>query len=306
MGSSDGVDSDSISSFRVPEGDRRQWITVFGSEYYPDHLKEREAQHRPTFMEFRDLVSESSSSEELYRRIMDADRDIRTQLCRVFRRFVLPGVSVERLKKVTKVDRTIEEYGDRFREFEEVKERVESRPEEDTVLFALLGTHDSRGEKGYQLTERFFEWFEAEFEDEGFSISGPKRAGKDVDLSEELEQFSEPVTADFLIRYDGDPVCAGFARYDKGRGGAQEDDRTGGNMDYARQITSYESPDGMPRLKVLFVNDGPGLLEGSMWRDYARLEDVDPDLVKVVTLQMLEHRVSREWLLPYSRTTAAR
>lgn len=303
MESTDDTESATISTFRIPEGERRKWITVFGSEYYPDHLKEHEAAHRPTFIEFRDLVAESSSSEELYRSMMDEDDPLRTQLCRVFRRFVVPGVSVERLKRVTKVDKTIEEYGELFRDFEEVEKRVKSRPEEDTALFALLGTHDSRGEKGYQLTEWFFEWFEAEFEDDGFTISGPKRAGSDVDLSEELEEFDGSVTADFLIRHNGDPVCTGFARYDKGRGGAQEDDRTGGNKDHARQITNYESPAGMPPLKVLFVNDGPGLLEGSMWRDYVELEEIDPDLVRVVTLQMLEHRVDEDWLLPDSRST---
>lgn len=53
-------------------------------------------------------------------------------------------------------------------------------------------------------------------------------------------------------------------------------------------------------MQVLFVNDGPGLLLGSMWDDYARLESnnvVDDELrVMVVTLKMISERLTINWL----------
>lgn len=50
-------------------------------------------------------------------------------------------------------------------------------------------------------------------------------------------------------------------------------------------------------LKVIFLNDGPGLLLGSTWRDYAYIENLWPGLVKVVTLRMFPERISINWLL---------
>lgn len=49
-------------------------------------------------------------------------------------------------------------------------------------------------------------------------------------------------------------------------------------------------------MKVLFVNDGPGLLLGSMWNDYAAIETKWPGRVRVVTLRMVPDRVTVEWL----------
>ncbi len=53
---------------------------------------------------------------------------------------------------------------------------------------------------------------------------------------------------------------------------------------------------GLPHIKVIYVNDGPGLLLGSMWNDYAYIEDQWPDRVKVVTLRMVPDRITSEWL----------
>lgn len=91
------------------------------------------------------------------------------------------------------------------------------------------------------------------------------------------------------------PLVIGFARYDSDRGGAQEDDRTGGYGNAVREILEYSKTKGA-RLKILFLNDGPGLLSGSMWRDYTSLEDMALGRVMVVTLKMLDERVTREWI----------
>lgn len=87
----------------------------------------------------------------------------------------------------------------------------------------------------------------------------------------------------------------GFVRYDSDRGGAQEDDRTGGYVNCAHEILEYET---LRRrgLKVIYVNDGPGLLLGSMWDDYAKLEAMNPQRLLVITLRMFNERLTAKWL----------
>jgi hypothetical protein len=93
----------------------------------------------------------------------------------------------------------------------------------------------------------------------------------------------------------GDDILAiGFARYDGDRGGAQEDDRTGGNRNAANEFLDYAKRKGL-RTKIIFINDGPGLLLGSMWNDYSYIEDSSDDIL-VVTLRMIMDRVTLEWL----------
>ncbi len=88
----------------------------------------------------------------------------------------------------------------------------------------------------------------------------------------------------------------GLARYDSDRGGAQEDDRTGQYREVAQEIIGYADSHGMPNVKVVYVNDGSGLLLGSMWNDYAYLEDQWPERVRVVTLRMVPERITAKWL----------
>jgi hypothetical protein len=93
----------------------------------------------------------------------------------------------------------------------------------------VLWEYKSRGQKGYDLTERFFELFHARFPD--LSIKGPQRAGKDIRLGSILADYpnsSRPV--DFVVFEREQVVAIGLARYDSDRGGAQEDDRTGCGM----------------------------------------------------------------------------
>jgi len=100
---------------------------------------------------------------------------------------------------------------------------------------------------------------------------------------------------DFVI-YDKKEVLAiGLARYDSDRGGAQEDDRTGGYKNCADEILGYAKKKGL-KTKVIFLNDGPGLLLGSMWDDYAKLERSWPGKILVITLRMLPERLSMTWL----------
>jgi hypothetical protein len=101
---------------------------------------------------------------------------------------------------------------------------------------------------------------------------------------------------DFVVYdSDGQVLAIGLARYDSDRGGAQEDDRTGGYRNCADEILSYAQSHGL-NTKVIFVNDGPGLLLGSMWDDYASLEQSWPGRILVVTLRMIPERITLDWL----------
>lgn len=86
-----------------------------------------------------------------------------------------------------------------------------------------------------------------------------------------------------------------MARYDSDRGGAQEDDRTGGYHNCANEILSYAQNHNL-KTKVIFLNDGPGLLLGSMWDDYARLEQSWTGKILVLTLRMVTERIILDWL----------
>jgi hypothetical protein len=44
------------------------------------------------------------------------------------------------------------------------------------------------------------------------------------------------------------------------------------------------------------LNDGPGLILGSMWDDYADLEQNGQSRVMVCTLKMLDERFTQSWL----------
>ena len=113
------------------------------------------------------------------------------------------------------------------------------------------------------------------------------------ELFEDYPKQDRPV--DFVLSENNVPLVVGLARYDSDRGGAQEDDRTGGYRDCANEVLGYAKSKNIS-LKVMFLNDGPGLLLGSMWNDYAYIENIAPDDIKVVTLRMITDRISMEWL----------
>ena len=218
---------------------------------------------------------------------------MRIQLARVFRKYVSPGTPVEMLKKKTQAQWICAEFANKFRPIVEVQKAFLSRPMPDEALCALLWEYKSRGQKGYDLTERMFELLRSKFPD--LEISGPERAGRDILLGEVFEDYPKPDRpADFMIKEGDDLLAIGFARYDGDRGGAQEDDRTGGNRNAANELLNYAKGKDL-RTKIIFVNDGPGLLLGSMWDDYSYIEDSSDDIL-VVTLRMITERVSLEWL----------
>jgi hypothetical protein len=149
---------------------------------------------------------------------------------------------------------------------------------------------------GIDLTERFFELFKSYFPT--LTLTGPQRAGRDILLGELFRDYPNPKRpVDFAVWNEDKSVllAVGLARYDSDRGGAQEDDRTGGYRDCAREVLTYAKEHDLPT-KVIFLNDGPGLLLGSMWNDYAAIETAWHGKVMITTLRMVPERITVEWL----------
>ena len=280
---------------------RRSYITLATGEYYPDVLQEACDLYAPVLETFRKLLATSSSSAILFRKICEQKATwMRVQLDRVFKRYVSPQTPVELLKKKTQVEKIIREFGDDFREIPVVQAKFDSRPLPDEALCALLWEYKDRGQKGYDLTEQFFDLFHSRFaEYSDLEIWGPRRAGQDVQARSFWPDYpNDKRPLDFVISDKSRKTiyAVGLGRYDGDRGGAQEDDRTGGYRSCAVEVLEYAKQRGLGT-KVIFINDGPGLLLGSMWEDYSRLEEIDSDRVAVMTLRMVPDRLTAEWLM---------
>ncbi len=221
---------------------------------------------------------------------------MRIQLARVFKKYVSPETPVEMLKKKTKAKEICHNFGKGFRQIQEVQAAYLSRPMPDEAICAILWEYKDRGKKGYDLTERFFSLFRSNFSE--LVIKGPERAGRDIPMNEIFYDYPNPNRpVDFAI-YDEDSddiLAIGLARYDSDRGGSQEDDRTGGYHNCANEILNYAKKNNL-NTKVIFLNDGPGLLLGSMWDDYATLENSWPGKIMVLTLRMIPERLTLDWL----------
>ncbi|MDZ4718943.1 MAG: bstEII [Roseiflexaceae bacterium] len=286
-----------ITTFAQYRKDAHNWITLATGEFYPDILIDACLLYTPVLEMFGRLVRTSESSERLFMQIAEVRESwMRIQLSRVFKRYVSPSTPVEMLKKKSQAAQICARYRSDFRPIQEVQAAFSSRPIPDEPLCALLWEYKDRGKKGYDLTERFFELFRSRFPH--LPIIGPERAGRDVLLGEVFSEYPNPKRpVDFVI-YDENKMvvlAVGLARYDSDRGGAQEDDRTGGYRDCAREILIYAQQHNLPT-KVIFLNDGPGLLLGSMWNDYAAIEDSWSGKVMITTLRMVPERISIMWL----------
>ena len=288
-----------LNSFADYKAVAHNWITLATGEYYPDILKDACELYKPVLVMFGHLLKASESSARLFLLISEeSDGWMRVQLARVFRKYVCPELSVEMTKQKTKSEEIVNKFGKRFRAIHEVQAAYASRPIPDEALCALLWEYKSRGQKGYDLTERLFSQVRANLPK--IDLQGPERAGKDVLLGTVFKDYPNPKRpADFVL-YDSPkhkPLAIGFARYDSDRGGAQEDDRTGGYKHCADEILGYAKRKKIP-VKVIFVNDGPGLLLGSMWDDYSALERSWKGKILVTTLRMMPSRLTMKWLKP--------
>ncbi|WCZ38311.1 hypothetical protein CJEDD_03475 [Corynebacterium jeddahense] len=262
-----------------------------------------EVVYKEAFDRFHELVITCDSSADLLRQIVKAPKEKRSNLLKLFRRLVSPDTSVEMLKRVRDVEEIISNYGYRFRNIDVVEAKYAAYSDNleafELPLMAVLFETQNRGQSGYELTDFFFEWFENNLA-EDFTIDGPRGAGKDIELADILPGFDPGTPTDFVIRSRtaGDVVAIGYARYDSDRGGSQEDDRISGNRDKITKLSKYRAEHPDKKIKIIFLNDGPGFVLGSMFRDYVQLEDVyGPDFTMVTTLKMLDERLTKDWLL---------
>lgn len=285
------------TSFSDYKKDGHLWITLASGEYYPDILKDACNLYEPVLVTFNQLLKTSETSIRLFMQINEVPSSwMRVQLARVFRKYVSPETPVEMLKKKSAAQQICDRFGSGFRAITEVQAAFMSRPIPDEALCAILWEYKDRGKKGYDLTDRFFTLFQTSFPD--MQIKGPTRAGKDILMGKVFPDYPNPNRpVDFVI-YDGAEVLAiGLARYDSDRGGAQEDDRTGGYFNAANELLSYTKINNL-KTKIIFLNDGPGLLLGSMWNDYAKLEQSWGDKIMVLTLRMVPERLTKSWFFP--------
>lgn len=281
--------------FRDYKSEGHLWITLSSGAYYPDVLPLACELYKPVLVMFGHLLGRAHSSTDLFMKISEVQASwMRVQLSRVFRKYVSPETPVEMLKRKKDATMICDRFGDGFRQITEVQKRFIERPLPDEALCAILWEYKDRGKKGYDLTERLFILFREQFPTLRFS--GPERAGKDVLLGTIFPDYTKPDRpVDFLIYDKEDVLAVGLARYDSDRGGSQEDDRTGQYRECASEILSF-AKERNHKTKVIFLNDGPGLLLGSMWNDYSYIEDQYPGRVIVTTLRMIPERITLEWL----------
>ena len=289
------------TSFADYKDEGHLWITLAKGQYYPDYLQDASRLYAPYLEIFGQLVQAAESSERLFQEISAIrDSTARVQISRIFRKYVSPETPVEMLKRKLKSTDIIAQFGTGFRPITEVQRAFLSRPIPDEALSAILWEYKDRGSKGYNLTERFFGILRTQFP--MLTIAGPERAGADILLGKVFQQYPNPKRpVDFVIYNDTTSLneeailAVGLARYDSDRGGAQEDDRIGGYRHCADEILTFAQAHHL-KVKVIFLNDGPGLLLGTMWNDYARLEQSWPEKIMVLTLRMLPERLTLDWL----------
>ncbi len=250
---------------------------------------------------FIKLINEVNSSAELLNRIRSNEfgSGTRMSLLKMFRRCVSPVLDTETTKKIQKIstESLVENFGYTFKSIEKLKKQFSNISEDAlSALAALIGEYDNRGQSGYELTELFFTWFEEVFKND-FIIEGPRGAGRDIELCNLFSDFKGNCPCDFAIKnkIDGKILAIGFARYDSTRGGAQSDDRTGGNANKVEKARAFSNETGL-NFKIIFLSDGPGLSHKDTWEESCLLDGSWNDNVRVTTLKTAGNRITLDWL----------
>lgn len=270
---------------------------------FPDSLTVLNDKYEDAIRVFQRLIAESISSADLLTKIRSPGTNSQTRmsLLKMFRRCVSTVCDTEATKKIRAISTgsLVENYGHTFKPISMLREDMLNLSDDQvTTLAALIGEYDTRGQSGYQLTNMFFDWFEDAFRNR-LHIDGPRGAGRDIELSELFPDFEGSYPCDFVIRSVNDrrPLCVGFARYDSTRGGAQSDDRTGGNANKVDKARRYAAGSGN-FFKVLFLSDGPGLTHGDTWRESCVLDGSWDGRVRVTTIKIAPDRVTFDWINP--------
>lgn len=274
---------------------------IQSSPTFPEFLEGRYNRYSENVDLFSSLIKESSSSSQLLEKIRDPNNfkgARRMPLLKLFRRCVSVVIDTEKSKKIsTPTSVFIDNYKDTFKDISLLKHQFSNMTDKAKYsLTSLIGEYDDRGHQGYILTDLFFTWFEDTFNNL-FTIEGPRGAGKDIQLSSILKDFSSDYPCDFIIRDKNSKelLAVGFARYDSTRGGSQSDDRTGGNNDKVMKAIEYIS-NGGSKFKILFISDGPGLTHKDTWTEACTLDDKMDGDVRVSTLKLAKERIKEDWL----------
>ncbi|MEH2112618.1 hypothetical protein [Nostoc sp.] len=269
--------------------------------HFPEILEVLIEKYSGAIETFCQLIKDCDSSEEILRQIRQAERDPdeRMALLKMYRRCVSPVLDTETTKKIKKIstEMLIEAYGLTFKPISKLKQQFENMsPEFRFALAALVGEYDTRGQSGYELTTLFFDWFTTYFQD-NYLIEGPRGAGRDIELSTLYPAFKGTFPCDFVIRrvFDNEVAAIGFARYDSTRGGAQSDDRTGGNANKVEKAKAFDALTPT-KLKMIFLSDGPGLMHKDTWEEACELDGQWGGRVRVVTLKLALKRITPDWL----------
>lgn len=259
------------------------------------------AKYAGPILGFIQLVKESESSADLLGRIRVPSLDATTRMTylKLFRRCVCSSLDTELSKKITKIstEDLVANFSEHFLDINELKNFFDSEFNQSHLLSlsCLLAEYDKRGASGYQLTDLLFEELERLYPN--IEVLGPRGAGKDIELNTVYSSFSGGrFPCDFVIRdkQSNKILAVGFSRYDSTRGGAQSDDRTGGNAQKVSKLKEHFVATG-EIIKVLFVSDGPGLAHRDTWEETLSLDESWDDNVRVTTLKTLEE-VTLNWL----------
>lgn len=268
---------------------------------FPEILQLRLDKYRDDVEAFCRLVAEASSSAALLDSIRSTAYPAarRMAFLKMFRRAVAPVIDTEMAKKMSVPTKSlVENYGATFKPIAKLREQFAGLSTDNkAALAALIGEYDDRGQVGYALTGLFFDWFEERFKGV-MTIEGPRGAGRDIELATVLPGFVGDYPCDFVIRRVGtrEVLAIGFARYDATRGGAQSDDRTGGNSYKVTTAREYCKRSG-DALRILFLADGPGLAHRDTWHAATLLDGDWDGNVRVTTMKIAEQRVTADWLL---------
>jgi hypothetical protein len=291
-----------VSYLATTVTDPNQLITPLGeTATFPESMASAYERYARDIDQFCVLVDAAPNSARLLDSIRSKDIPAarRMSLLKLFRRCVAPVLDTETTKKLkVPTQSLVAAYGETFKKLSLLKEQLSALDVQGrSALAVLISEYDKRGRSGYELTERFFSWFEAEYSSM-MSIDGPRGAGPDIELSNVFPNFQHSFPCDFVIRENATkrPLAVGLVRYDSTRGGAQADDRTGGNSNKVALAREFAREQGQP-FRLIFVSDGPGLAHVDIWREACSLDDAWDGNVRVTTLKLAPLRIDPEWLL---------
>lgn len=289
------------NSFLSKINDRHSVITpIEGGIRFPEILEIMVEKYAPDITIFCELIRTFDSSAELLTKIRSPHipSGQRMSLLKMFRRSVSLVCDTETTKKINSVstESLIKNYGHSFKPIHVLKAQFGELSDATKAALAIaIGEYDLRGQLGYELTATFFDWFTKQFPT--LSITGPRGAGRDIELRTIFPEFTGDYPCDFVVRRKADSAAllVGFARYNSTRGGAQSDDRTGGNANKVDKAREFCIASGK-KFRLLFVADGPGLAHGDTWVEACHLDDSWEGNVRVTTVKLAPKRVTLQWI----------